>query len=125
MEESWYDAAFARRWTNGTFLLNTTTHNVVTEADLSGAGAKERYVVWDEASNQPIIYDPATGNYDRDGVTPALFGARSVKDKNGASFRASRFLTPGDIAAGSPGASRKFLGCRGESPCAVVLAQPP
>jgi anaerobic selenocysteine-containing dehydrogenase len=100
MEEGWYDAAFARRWTNGTFLLNTTTNNIVTEADLSTDGAKDRYLVWDEASNQPIVYDPSTGNYELDGVTPALFGARVVKDKNGAEISCKPvFERLGDIAA--------------------------
>jgi anaerobic selenocysteine-containing dehydrogenase len=99
MEEGWYDAAFARRWTNGTFLLNTTTNNVVTEADLSADGAKDRYLVWDEASNQPIVYDPSTGNYELDGVTPALFGARVVKNKNGAEISCKPvFERLGDIA---------------------------
>ena len=49
MEESWYDAEFARRWTNGVFLLNTVTHRVVTEADLSPTGSANRFIVWDEA----------------------------------------------------------------------------
>jgi anaerobic selenocysteine-containing dehydrogenase len=99
MEESWYDAAFARRWTNGTFLLNTTTNNLVTEADLSTDGAKDRYLVWDEASNQPIVYDPSTGNYELDSVTPALFGARVVKNKNGAEISCKPvFERLGDIA---------------------------
>jgi anaerobic selenocysteine-containing dehydrogenase len=100
MEEGWYDAAFARRWTNGTFLLNTITNNLVTEADLSTDGAKDRYVVWDEASNRPIVYDPSTGNCELDGVTPALFGARVVKDKNGAEISCKPvFERLGDIAA--------------------------
>ncbi len=63
MEESWYDAAFARQWTNGTFLLNTQTNSVVTEADLSPTGATNRYVVWDETRNlnpQFTILPPAT-----------------------------------------------------------------
>jgi anaerobic selenocysteine-containing dehydrogenase len=99
MEEGWYDAAFARRWTNGTFLLNTITNNLVTEADLSTDGAKDRYLVWDEASNQPIVYDPSTGNYELDSVTPALFGARVVKNKNGAEISCKPvFERLGDIA---------------------------
>ena len=39
MEESWYDASFARQWTNGPFLLNSETGEVVTEADLTAQGA--------------------------------------------------------------------------------------
>jgi anaerobic selenocysteine-containing dehydrogenase len=83
MEESWYDAAFARQWTNGVFLLNPVTNRLVTEADLSSSGAANRYVVWDQARDQPAIYDPVTLNYDRDGVMPALFGAHALHGING------------------------------------------
>jgi anaerobic selenocysteine-containing dehydrogenase len=83
MEESWYDAAFARQWTNGTFLLNATTNEVVTEADLTPNGNSNLYVVWDESSNKPALYDPTSGSFERDSVQPALFGARALKDKDG------------------------------------------
>jgi len=83
IEEGWYDAAFVRQWTNGVFLLNRETGNVVTEADLAGGGEVGRFVVWDELANQPVIYDPATASYERDGVRPALFGARTITDKEG------------------------------------------
>ena len=83
IEESWYDAGFARQWTNGPFLLNGATGQVVTEADLTADGASNRYVVWDELKNQPAIYDPATGVYERDQVLPALFGARTLQGKDG------------------------------------------
>src|SRR6185503_3614685 len=84
MEESWYDAAFARRWTNGTFLVDSATDALVTEADLTKGGASHRYVVWDETASQPALYDPATGNFESDGITPALFGARALKGNDGA-----------------------------------------
>ena len=100
MEESWYDAAFARQWTNGTFLLNPGTDRLVTEADLSSDGVTQRYVVWDETSSQPAIYDPATGTYDGDRVLPALFGTRSLKGKDGAEILCKPvFERLGEIAA--------------------------
>ncbi len=100
MEESWYDAGFARRWTNGTFLLNSATNEVVTSADVSTDGSNDRYLVWDEAGQQPALYDPAAGNYEREGVIPALFGARSIKDKNGAEISCKPvFERLGEIAA--------------------------
>src|ERR671919_467498 len=83
MEESWYDASFVRRWTNGSLLLNTEKGTILTEADLTTVGAPNRYVGWDELSSQPVIYDPVTGNYERDGVQPALFGLRVLKTKDG------------------------------------------
>jgi anaerobic selenocysteine-containing dehydrogenase len=100
MEESWYDAAFARRWTNGTFLLNSANQKIVTEADVSREGRDDRYLVWDEARNQTVFYDPSTGNYERDGVMPALFGARLITDKSGAEISCKPVLERlGEIAA--------------------------
>jgi anaerobic selenocysteine-containing dehydrogenase len=83
MEESWYDASFVRRWTNGSLLLNCETGTLLTEADLSNAGRPNRYVGWDEQRGRTIIYDPAIGNWDGDDVQPALFGRRAVKTKDG------------------------------------------
>lgn len=83
LDEGWYDAAFARQWTNGTFLLNAATNKVISEQDLKPTGNANVYVAWDEFSNTPALYDCATGTYERDGVQPALFGTRALKDKNG------------------------------------------
>jgi anaerobic selenocysteine-containing dehydrogenase len=83
MEESWYDAGFARQWTNGVFLLNTATNGLLTEAEISSSGAADRYLVWNQTSDGPAIYDPASGKYNRNDVMPALFGARALKGKNG------------------------------------------
>jgi anaerobic selenocysteine-containing dehydrogenase len=83
IEESWYDAAFLRQWTNGPFLLNSATGELVTEADLTRAGDRNRYVVWDELNNEAVIYDSASGAFARDGTQPALFGARALKTKDG------------------------------------------
>ncbi len=87
MEESWYDAAFARRWTNGPFLLNIETGSAVTEADLSADGNPGRFAVWDEETDRAAIYDPATGAYERHGVRPALFGEKTLHGKDGATLR--------------------------------------
>ncbi len=100
MEESWYDASFARQWTNGPFLLNTETQKVLTEADLTAHGSPDRYVVWDESKDQAVIYDPATGIYERDGVQPALFGSRTLKGKDGREIPCRPvFERLGDIAS--------------------------
>jgi len=100
MEESWYDAEFARQWTNGTLLLNTETNHIVSEGDLSSKGAADRYVVWDEVSDQPAIYDPVTAGYERDGVKPALFRMHSIKSKDGKEILCKPvFERLGEIAA--------------------------
>jgi anaerobic selenocysteine-containing dehydrogenase len=100
IEESWYDTSFARQWTNGSFLLSRQTGKVVTEADLTPAGSHNRYVAWDELTNQPVIYDPTTGAFERAGVTPALFGARLIAGKDGSEISCQPALDHlGEIAA--------------------------
>jgi anaerobic selenocysteine-containing dehydrogenase len=110
MEESWYDAAFVRQWTNGTLLLESATGALVTEADLSPDGATSRYVFWDESRDQPVIYDTASGASERDGVQPALFGARVLKGKDGREILCKPvFERLGEIAgAFSPERSEKI-----------------
>jgi len=83
MEEGWYDAEFARQWTNGPFLLSRQTGRLITEADLNGDGSLERNVVWDEWSEQPVIYDPLSGCFEKDGVRPTLFGKKTLRTVKG------------------------------------------
>ncbi len=87
MEEGWFDAAFARRWTNGPLLVNAANGRIVTEADVSVMGSPNRFIAWDEAKNEPVVYDSSTGGFERDGVQPALFRAQTLKGKNGEEIR--------------------------------------
>jgi anaerobic selenocysteine-containing dehydrogenase len=82
IDESWYDAAFVRRWTNGILLLNTATGRLLTEAEISAGGSADRFVAWDEAAGQPVIYDSKSGQYEREGVLPSLFGMHSLAAKD-------------------------------------------
>ncbi len=83
MEEGWYDAGFARQWTNGPFLLRLDTGKVVAESDLTPDGGSKRYVVWDERRQQPVLYDAETGAFEHEHIQPALFGERSLRGKDG------------------------------------------
>ncbi|MEK7878720.1 MAG: molybdopterin-dependent oxidoreductase, partial [candidate division NC10 bacterium] len=86
IKEGWYDADFARQWTNGPFLLRADTGEALTEADLAPSGRSGRYVVWDEITDQTAIYDPASVSFERDGVRPALFAEKTIRDKGGRSL---------------------------------------
>ncbi len=100
MEESWYDADFARRWTNGVFLMDAANDHLLTEADISPSGATHRFIVWDELSQTPVVYDASSGSYERDGVMPALFGARTIKNNAGEQIRCvSVFQRLAELAA--------------------------
>lgn len=83
LEEGWYDPDFARQWTNGPFLLRSDTGAALTEANLSTVGRPDRYLVWDEVTQQPVIYDSALGLFEKDNVRPMLFGEKTVRDSEG------------------------------------------
>ncbi len=83
IEEGWYDAALVREWTNGSFLLHQKTGAALTERDLTPSGGTNRYVVWDERSERPAIYDPASGAFDRENVRPALFVKKALQSQEG------------------------------------------
>src|SRR6266540_4399274 len=77
LEEELYDAAFARAWTNGTFLVRADTGQLLTAHDLSAARDPDTFVVWDEQSGGLVHYHADRG-YTQDGVVPALFGTYAV-----------------------------------------------
>ncbi len=83
IERSWYDHAFIRDWTNGPFLVRADTGRLLTERDLSSEGSAGNYVAWDEAASQPLLYDPGTRRYERDGAAPSLFGEYTIATPGG------------------------------------------
>jgi anaerobic selenocysteine-containing dehydrogenase len=78
IKENLYDDDFVRRWTNGPFLTRADSGAALTEADLRAGGSSERFVVWDEITGAPVIYDSPSGAYERAEVRPALFGERPI-----------------------------------------------
>src|SRR6266480_2227326 len=71
-----FDESFVRHWTNGTFLIRTDNGAALTEADLTTSGSTARFVAWDEIADAPVIYDSASGSYERHSVQLALMGER-------------------------------------------------
>ena len=69
LEESLFDAEFARRWTNGAFLVRSDNNQLLTEADLAAEGKSNAWMVWDERSNSPVSY-----RADQAKLLPHLFG---------------------------------------------------
>jgi len=53
IEENLFDAAFARRWTNGPFLVRCDNHRLLTESDLRSDGSAAKYILWDKERNAP------------------------------------------------------------------------
>lgn len=83
IKEKLYDEIFVRQWTNAPFLARADTGAVLTEADLSAGGSPERFVVWDETADTPVIYDAVSGVFESPSVRPALSGDHGVKTKTG------------------------------------------
>lgn len=78
IERGWYDREFVRDWTNGPLLVRADNGRLLTQRDLSVQGSAEQYVAWSEAMGRPIVYDAATGRYERDDPEPALFGRFTI-----------------------------------------------
>jgi len=81
--EKLFDESFLRQWTNGTFLVRQDNGAVLTEADLSAGGSRTRYVAWDEIADAPLLYDSASGGYERQATRLALEGERRVVTRDG------------------------------------------
>lgn len=60
IESGGFDEAFVRAWSNGPFLVREDTGLLLRERDLAPRGGNngDRCVVWDEAHDRPIGYDP-------------------------------------------------------------------
>ena len=91
IERRWYDRDFVRDWTNGPLLVRSDNGRLLTERDLSPAGSARKYVAWDEASQGPLVYDPARRRYERDGAEPALFGEYKIATEQGIAICRSAF----------------------------------
>jgi anaerobic selenocysteine-containing dehydrogenase len=83
IEEGWFDRDFIRSWTNGPFLVREDTGQLLTGADLENAKSANGdstalRVAWDMAVGQPVLYDPANGEYQNPGADVALDGSYVV-----------------------------------------------
>jgi len=70
IEENLLDTEFARRWTNGPFLVRCDNNQLLTERDLRSEGSVDTYIVWDEHRDAPSATQQHPG--------AALFGTFTV-----------------------------------------------
>jgi anaerobic selenocysteine-containing dehydrogenase len=83
IERGWYDRDFIRDWSNGPLLVRADTGRLLTGRDLGVSGEESHRVAWDEAARQPVLYEPATGRYQREDAAPALEGAYTISTETG------------------------------------------
>jgi anaerobic selenocysteine-containing dehydrogenase len=76
IEENLFDAEFARRWTNGPFLVRCDNNQLLRQSDLQSMG-NETHMVWDERRGGPSI----------DQQNAALFGTFPVTLRDGTAVR--------------------------------------
>jgi anaerobic selenocysteine-containing dehydrogenase len=81
IDRQWFDRGFISGFSNGPFLVCSSTGRLITEADLVAAGSSERFVVWDAEGHRPAVVDAGTPLDPR--VKPALFGACRVETPAG------------------------------------------
>jgi len=78
-----YDHTFLEQWTNGSHLIREDTGKVLRESDLTEGGSAENFVVWDETSSQPAIWDTDQAEFKSPDVRPSLSGRFKVRLNNG------------------------------------------
>lgn len=87
-----YDKEFVRDWTNGPFLVRTDNGAIMTGKDISSRGSSDKYIIWDELTGSPVIYDPATVSYESANAVPALMGSYTLKLADGKKMEAKTAL---------------------------------
>jgi anaerobic selenocysteine-containing dehydrogenase len=73
--EGWWDEAFIRDWSTGSFLVRDDTGRFLTGADLETGGAADTRVAWDRAAARPVVYAPAAGRFVQPIAEPMLRGS--------------------------------------------------
>jgi len=103
IDEGWFDADFARRWTNGPLLVRADDGRFLRERDLAPSGDANKCVAWDEARGRPVLYDPSIGSYESASPQLALFGEMEI-------------ATSQDVVACRPAFQRMADVCRRHAP---------
>jgi anaerobic selenocysteine-containing dehydrogenase len=83
IENEWFDREFIRDWTNGPLLVRADNGRLLTERDITGDSASQRYFAWHERTQRPVLYDPATGRYDASNDELTLSGEFTIATSRG------------------------------------------
>ena len=83
INEGLYDKGFVEQWTNAPHLLRGDTGKLLRESDLTEDGSPGNFVVWDTASQTPVVWDSGNVEYRSADVKPALEGEYQVRLASG------------------------------------------
>ncbi len=80
INENLYDRNFVEKWTNCHFLVKTekSSQKLLTEKDIYSNGSEENYVVYDEKSGSPAIWNSENQKYSQKNITPAFEGEFTI-----------------------------------------------
>ena len=83
IEEDLFDRDFVRDWSNGPFLVREDNGRLLSGADLDQGGDSASRVAWDNAAGTALLYDSASGSYERTNADLALAGNFAVPGRDG------------------------------------------
>ena len=85
IEEGLYSTDFLENWTNGFHLVRKDTGRLIRESDLFENGSRQNYVLWDEGTGQPVIWNSSEARSQSKCQKQAISGRFSIKLKDGSS----------------------------------------
>jgi anaerobic selenocysteine-containing dehydrogenase len=83
LEEKLYDNEFLHRWTNGGLLIDSETGRALTGEMLTPGHKSDLFVIWDERSGKPALYNPDTLGSDLPDAEPAFNGRYRIRLADG------------------------------------------
>ena len=83
IKDKLFDENFVRQWTNGPFLVRCDNDAMLTEADVSAKGSAQQFIAWDENAEAIVLYDSASGVYERPSARLSLSGEHRIKLQDG------------------------------------------
>jgi anaerobic selenocysteine-containing dehydrogenase len=83
LNEGLYDREFVEKWTNAHHLVRKDTGKLLRESEITAGGSPDNFVVWDEKTNSPAVWDTTEVEYKPANVTPALEGEYEVTLSDG------------------------------------------
>ena len=94
IDQDLFDRSFVRDWSNGPFLVREDNGRLLSGADLDESGNSTARVAWDKTADAPVLYDNASGSYERTGADLALGGTIDVPGRAGTSPTVLRYWDP-------------------------------
>jgi anaerobic selenocysteine-containing dehydrogenase len=83
LNEGLYDREFVEKWTNAHHLVRKDTGKLLRESEITAGGSPDNFVVWDEKTNSPAVWDTTEVEYRPTNTAPALEGEYEVTLSDG------------------------------------------